>query len=318
MTKVLVIRMLEVGDVASIALPALRHVKQQSPDAAMTCLTHAQGVDVIQLGQPDVEIMQLEDGLWPDNILKSIEAFLGLAEKIVAREFTQIINLDTAFMPCLLARFLNDAGETVTGNTLNISLQQLISQVQDQSLTPEYVNHYQEYMQSTFFGMHKWSTDWWESGSLPDKGYPEFYLKQCCGFNGIEMDQQIAVEADSSLSSKDDSAKIISIAISGPEADPGYIDDIVDILEDKGYVVNLDGLDIPLDKRLARIKASDLIVCSADAAFSFANAVGCPTLLITADIDPRILMPDYATDNSDGLPSPSSLAESIDSIFQEQ
>ena len=43
MSNILVIRMLELGDVASVGLAAVRHLVKQNPDANVYCLTHGEG-----------------------------------------------------------------------------------------------------------------------------------------------------------------------------------------------------------------------------------------------------------------------------------
>lgn len=81
-----------------------------------------------------------------------MESFLGLAEDIIIDAYSQIVNLDTAFMPCFLARFLQDAGEPVIGNFLNMSIQKLITRAQAQSLDADYVNLASSYLDSIFLG----------------------------------------------------------------------------------------------------------------------------------------------------------------------
>ena len=134
--KILLIRMLKVGDVACIGIPALRLFKQKFPDADVHFLTYGDGVDIIELAEPDTKIISLGTDQWPNDLLPAMEVFLGLAEQIVGEAYDQIVNLDTAFMPCFLARFLKDAGEEISGNLLNISLAELIEQFQQQTLKP--------------------------------------------------------------------------------------------------------------------------------------------------------------------------------------
>lgn len=317
MSSILLIRMLEVGDVASIALPAARYLEKHHPDSQLQVLTHGEGLALFQLAMPNVPVLHLENHFWPDNILQAMEAFLGLAEQIIGQDFKQIVNLDTAFMPCFLARFLKDAGEPVTGNMLSISVAELIDQIQNQSLQADYVNDYRQYMQSSYFGMYKWQTPWWESGNLPDHGYSEFYLRQCCGFNDIEMDISIAIAADKALLKQKINQSIICLALGSVEQGYPYLVALRQGLRKAGYVVTDADDSVSVEQRLARLKASELLVCLPNAAFALANAVGTPTLLLSTDVDPRILMPDYATEQSEGVPSAQSLVESIQSIFSE-
>ncbi|MFT4994872.1 MAG: ADP-heptose:LPS heptosyltransferase [Paraglaciecola sp.] len=299
--KILLIRMLKAGDVACIGLPALRFFQQKFPDADVHFLSYAQGADLIRLAEPQTHVLSLPAGQWPNELLPAMETFLGLAEQIVGEAYEQIVNLDTAFMPCLLARFLKDAGENLSGNLLNISLGELIKQFQQQSLQPEYVSHISEYMDSTFFSMPRWQSNWWESAYLPDHGYPEFYLGNCCSFSGIDMNWNIAISPDSALQNASKGKKVIALCIS--DADDGFAyphaQDLQMALEKQGYYVwsDLDPKqDLSISHLLAKLKASDLVVCKAGDSQWFASAVGCPTLIITATAEPLTLMPDYATD----------------------
>ncbi|MBU2877988.1 glycosyltransferase family 9 protein [Aliiglaciecola lipolytica] len=316
MSKVLVIRMLEMGDVASIAVPTIRQLQQQNPDTEVYCLTHGGGVDVLQLAVPNAKILSLPDQHWPDNILHALEAFIGLAEQIIELGFEQILNLDTAFMPCILARFLKDAGEPVQGNYLSIPLQSLLEQIQNQSLKPEYVNNAGEYMQSTFMGMSRWHSQWWTSDNLPDGGYPEFYLTRCCGFKNMSMDWHIEVKPAQKY--QDVSQRIIYLALNDIQHPYPQLHELETILKNNGYLVILDDEQETLGLRLQGLKASDLLVCLPNAMFSLASCVETPTLLIPGQLDPRILMPDYATDQNSEFPQANELAQSITSIFEAQ
>jgi hypothetical protein len=308
--------MLEMGDVASIALPTIRQIKQQNADSTVYCLTHGKGVEVLQIAEPDVNILTLEKQLWPDNILQALEAFLGLAEQIIDIKFEQIINLDTAFMPCFLARFLKDAGEPLEGNYLSVSLQTLIQQIQSQSLQADYVNNAGQYLHSTFMGMNRWHNQWWISDNVPDGGYPEYYLTHCCGFNYLAMDCRI--EVDDAPQFKDSQRRIIYLGLSDIHKTYPYSGELASILQSNGYVVIEDNEHESLALRLQALKASDLLVCQPNALFSLANSVDTPTLLIPGLLDPRMLMPDYATEQADEYPQARELAQSINSIFEAQ
>lgn len=314
MTRVLVVRMLEMGDVASIALPAIRYIKQTTPNAEIYCLTHGQGHELISSMEPEVQQLGLENGHWPDNIFQGLEAFLGVAESIVEIKFDQIINLDTAFMPCFLSRFLKDAGEPVQGNYIGLSLQELIDQIQNQTLQPAYVNDVQQYMQSSFFGMFKWHTQWWQSDVLCDYGYPEFYLKNCCGFSDMNYDP---VLLPAPVESQKKSTKKIYLGLNDLQMPYLHTQTLVQELEQRGFIVEVDEENAPISSRLKGLSASDLVVSLANAVYALANSVGTPTLLVPMQLDPRILMPDYALDMASELPQPEDLADSIASIFEE-
>ena len=333
--KILLIRMLGKGDALCIGLPALRFYQQKYPDAELHFLTFAQGAEFVALAEPQVKIHCLAQ--WPDDFLAAMEVFLGLAEDIIGEAYTQIVNLDTAFMPCFLARFLKDAGEPISGNLLNRSVQHLLEQFQDKSLQADYVNNPDQYMDSSYFTMARWHTRWWEGSFLPDYGYPEYYLRCCCGYSDLEMNMAIAVQADESLMAQKGPKKVIALCLA--QSDDAYpyphARRLQLALEKMGFVVWNDAdKHYSTEQLLQSLKASDLLVTKAGANQWCATAVGCPTLLITANSEPKTLMPDYATEQSQPCPihspqaqlsfakrclcdDPQALAESIDSIFNQ-
>jgi hypothetical protein len=311
-TKILLIKMIEVGDVCCIGVPAMRHIKRLYPEAELHFLTYAAGAEFISLAEPDVSIMTLPKDSWPDDILAAMEAFLGLAEEIVGVGYTNIINLDTAFMPCFLARFLKDAGETIEGNYLSVSLQHLIEQIQNQSLSADYVNNASVYMQSSFFTMSRWNTNWWEGALIPDSGYPEYFLRHCCSYHNIEMDYSIEVEPDKTLKKRQQSKKVIALSFAKEGVDP-YAS-LANKLVTAGFEVWKVDPNTPHTHLLEKLKATDLLVAVPGAEQWYANAVGCPALIVCGEMDPKILMPEYATEVGD-TPKVSELAESIESIF---
>ncbi|WP_438864907.1 glycosyltransferase family 9 protein [Neptunicella sp.] len=317
--QILLIRMLGLGDVTCIGIPAIRYFKQRFPDAKISFLTFAAGQDIIRLAEPDVEVLALEQ--WPENIVPAMEAFLGLAEDIVGVGYDQIVNLDTWFMPCFMSRFLKDAGEPVLGNVMNISVQDLIEQFQNQTLKPEYVNDPAAYMDSSFMGMSRWHTPWWESAFLPDNGYPEFYLRSCCSFDQLEMNWQIDVKADHQLKKIAKKKKVIALAPHARTAERHYPhgDKLKTLLEQAGFHVwtGFDGR-VSMRQTLAQLKSSHLLVTAPSAPQWLAATVGCPSLVICGDVDPRTLMPDYATDQTTTAIAPEAMLESIESIFAEQ
>lgn len=318
--KILIIRMLGLSDVTCIGIPAIRHFKSKFPEAEIHFLTYAEGKEMISLAEPKIKVKFMEQGAWPDDFLLSVEAFLGLAEDIIGEAYTQIVNLDTWFMPCFLARFLKDVGEPVVGNYVGMSLQQIIDQFQTQTLNAEYVNDPSEYIESSFFSMPRWHSPWWEFGTLPDYGYPEFFLRFCCGFGDIDMDMSVKVTANDKLEKLRKRKKVVALATHARTQDRIYPHGakLEILLKKAGYEVwtGFDG-SIAMRKTLAKLKASDLLVTVPSAPQWLATAVGCPSLVISGDVDPRTLMPDYATEPSETPVSAEELVESIKSIFDE-
>ncbi len=297
--KFLVIRMLNSGDVCAIALPVLRNFQKNHPDAEIHFLTFGDGAEIIKLAEPSVYVHHITEEQWSDDFFLAMESFLGLAEDIIGENYVQIVNLDTTFMPCFLARFLADAGDPVSGNYLNMSVQQLLQQVQDQSLQADYVNSTQAFMASSFVNMHKWFGPWWQFDAEYEGGYPEFYLTKCCGLVVDKLDQGIVVIPDKKLAKKAKSNKVIGLCFG--QSDDGYLYPYVSrlkkLLEQKGFAVWSDS-DARGDIRslLKMLKSSDLMLCKPSGNRWYAQAVECPTLLITGDSEPALLMPEFATD----------------------
>ena len=297
--KVLLIRMLSSADVCAIGLPVLRYFQKNNPQAEIHFLTFGDGAELIRLAEPNVIIHHVTQQQWPDNFFLAMESFLGLAEEIVGENYSQIINLDTTFMPCFLARFLADAGEPVSGNYLNMSVQQLIQQFQDKSLQAEYVNSPQAFMASSFVNMHKWFGRWWQYDAEYEGGYPEFYLTKCCGLVVDKLDQAINVGVDKRLVKKAKSNKVIGLCFG--QSDDGYLyphtERLKKLLEQKGFVVwteqETKGNIRSLLKMLA---ATDLMVCKPSGHRWYAQAVDCATLLVSGNSEPALLMPEFATD----------------------
>lgn len=336
--KILIVRMLTSADVLAIALPAIRFFQQTLPDAEIHFLSFAEGAHLVAAAEPNIHLHTLDKDQWPDDFFQALEAFLGLAEHIVAEEYAQIVNLDTAFMPCFLNRFLKDAGEPINGNYLNMSIQELLAKFQDKSLAPEYVNNAHAYLDSSYQGMYKWFTPWWQSGDVPDGGYPEFYLKQCCGLGIDELQTSMDIVADKRLAKKAKTQKVIGLCLQ--QSEDGYVypytDELKKLLQQQGYHVWSEAdTGGQLNTLLKLLKASDLMICKPSPSRWYAQAADCPVLFITGTGEPLVSMPDFATDpvspckrhsadNTQILPeklecncdSPQELVESIDSVFE--
>lgn len=318
--KILLIRMLGLGDVTCIGVPAVRHLKKQHPQAEIHVLTYAAGFEVMALAEPDIKTYGLQSGEWPEDIIAAMEAFLGLAEIIVGEAYTKIINLDTWFMPCFLSRFLKDAGEKVEGNYIGMSIADLVDQFQQQTLQPTFVNDPSHYMQSTWFSMVRWHTTWWESEYLPERGYPEFYLRTCCGWQSAELDMHIEVGQNSKLAKIRKHKKVIALATEARTAERSYpyAEALTEALQKAGFAVwsKFDGSQ-SIRETLGMLKASDLLITVPSAPQWMATAVNCPSLVISGMVDPRTLMPDYATDMSHLPATVDSLVEGVLSIFDQ-
>ncbi len=314
--KILIIRMMDSYDVAAIGVPAVRHMQRCFPQAEIHFLTFDTGIEIMQLAEPDVTTYGLEATEWPEDFVAAMELFLELAEIIDSHNYTEIINLDTCFMPCFLARFLKDAGKPVMGNMLNRSVQELVSQFKQQTLSPEYVNSSTQYLHSTWSGMHQWHENWWLHGEPPAQGYPEFYLRRCCGFADIEMDMSIAVDAASMAGNQQERVAFALTGFSSTDTYP-FADELEKALADKGVSV-WRGLDDAgnVANKLAELKSCQLLVTIPSGVQWFATAVGTPVLLLSGRVHPQTIMPDFATDMSELPVSVNSLVDGVLAILK--
>lgn len=333
--KILLIRMLSSADVCAIGLPVLRYFQSTQPQAEIHFLTFGDGATVLKMAEPNLTIHHVTEQQWPNDFFLAMETFLGIAEDVIGQAYSQIINLDTTFMPCFLGRFLADAGEPVSGNYLNMSVEDLLQQVREQSLQADYVNSSAAFMASSFATMHKWHSQWWQYAVEGEGGYPEFYLKKCCGLVTDKLDQTISLAADKRLAKKAKSSKVVGLCFN--QSDDGYqypfAKRLRKLLEHAGFIVWSES-EVNEDVRalLKMLKASDLMVSKACGARWYAQAVECPTLLISGASEPALLMPEFATDpqpvcmqhgQSDqsldlrcNCDKPEDLLESIESIFE--
>lgn len=318
-TKILVVRLLGLGDVTCIGIPGSRYIEKQFPDAEITFLTHGVGKDIINLANPNMSVINIEKGDWPDDLIPAMQTFLLLARDIIGQEFDLIINLDTWFMPCLMTRFLKDAGVPVQGNYLNISIEQLLQRGGAQQLNQEYVHDPAKYMASTFSNMSAWHKPWWLEEPLPELGYPEFYLKSCCGFTEMDMDMSIDVEPNPVLAKTQNNKKVIALNCKArtEERNYPYEKALKKQLEKAGFYVwsGFDGKD-SIKKTLSKLKATDLLISVPSAPQWMAKSVGCASFIISGQVDARTLMPEFATEKSDKPVSASTIVEQITTIFR--
>lgn len=296
--QILLIRMQSLGEIAAIAVPAIRYYREKYPDADFTVLTYGQGEKVIQLAEPEVKVTALMQGRWPNELFPAMETFLGLAEQIIGVGYDEIINLDTSFMPCFLARFLKDAGEKVTGNSINLAIPELLEQFQNQELKPEYVQDPALFMDSSFFTMACWHTAWWDGAYIPDGGYPEYYLTRACGLSGLQMNDKIELPISPNSSAD---KKLIALAISVTEQDQGfaYSKQLQWALEEAGFNVSTElKMDTPVKRQLEILAQADLLITLPRDSFWLAKAVGCPRLLFSNGAEPQTLMAEYTVEEA--------------------
>ncbi len=70
--KILIMRFLGLGDVASILLPAVKLIKQQTPDAEVDVLTFGAGIELMQM-MPEVHaVLGVSQEQWPGELIPAV------------------------------------------------------------------------------------------------------------------------------------------------------------------------------------------------------------------------------------------------------
>jgi hypothetical protein len=182
-------------------------------------------------------------------------------------------------------------------------------------LQADYVNVTAAYMASSFLTMSRWHNNWWESEYLPDGGYPEYYLKQCCSFDGLLMDSKIKLPTTQAKTAAKDRKpvkdnKVVTLCLG--QSEDGYLYPHTEALrlalQSKGVEVRQvkEGQDKATKqsfiKMLGLLSESDLMVAKPNTQKWLADAIGCPTLLISGATEPKVFMPDFATDPTSPCP----------------
>ena len=287
--KILVMRFMGLGDVASILLPAVKLIKQQMPDAEVDVLTFGAGIELMQM-MPEVHaVLGVTQEQWPGELLPAVQSFVGIGEVVLAQGYDRVINLDTWFMPCFLARLLKDVGINLEGNYINYPIAEFTQRLTTNQLTQTYFMG-TNFLASSYRNMADWSTSWW---LLPKNSvsYPHFYLNHCCGLAG-ELDFSLPVTLDAEFRAAAQGKPIIALSATGSARNKQYprVEQLTQLLEQAGYLVwsQFDG-SLPMATTLARLKASDLLVTVATSTQWLARLVGCPSLMISGSMPPSVL-----------------------------
>ncbi|MDA0630283.1 MAG: hypothetical protein O2981_02770 [Proteobacteria bacterium] len=210
--NILLIRLMGLGDVASILVPAVHIYKQRYSNAAITALTYQAGGEIMALHPEVDDVICLDTAQWPDDLLPAITQFMQLGESIAAKQFDLIVNLDTWFMPCFLARALRDAGIETQGNYLNQSIEDFMKKAISGEISQGFFDKPGHYMASTFPRMQQWTIPWWDQH--PNTGYPDFYLRECCGFSE-SLDMQLPCSPDKHLLNEAGGRPIVALSMQG-------------------------------------------------------------------------------------------------------
>lgn len=298
--KILLIRLMGLGDVASILIPAVKLVRQQYPQATTDVMTYAAGVELMNL-MPEVNaILEVKPEQWPNDFNEAIPHFMQIAEVVIGQQYDLVINFDTWFMPCFLARVLKDAGLKVQGNFINQSVEHLFANMYKKALTQHYFSDAGQFLASTFPHMHDWLKTWWNDKFEVKNGYPEFYLNHCCGFKHA-IDISLEISADEELKQKANGKKIIALSMQGSKVSKQYPfqQTLTKYLQLQGYYVwgEFDG-SVPMQTTLARLKSTDLLITVPTSTQWLAKLVGCPSLMISGPLMPKILGAEIAVNKT--------------------
>jgi ADP-heptose:LPS heptosyltransferase len=288
--KILLMRLMGLGDVASILIPAVRLVARQHPGARVHVLTHGAGGELMSLVPGVEQVHLIAPHQWPGDIGPAVQSFLNIAEQVAAHGFDRVINLDTWFMPCFLATVLQELGLDVQGNTINLPTRELFRRWQARELSQQFFEQPAHYLRSSFPNMSDWTIAWWDK--YPDAGaYPDFYLRHCCGFAG-QADRSLPIEPDAGFRAGAGARKIIAVSMSGSSPSKQYRNAhaLRTELTRAGYFVwgQFDG-SLPLRTTLARLAVTDLLVSVATSTQWLARLVGCPTLVLPGALPPSVL-----------------------------
>ncbi len=277
------------GDVASILLPGVKIIQSQYLYAKIDVLTYGAGVELMALVPEVNAVLAITKEQWPSDIAQATISFMGVAEVVIQQDYDLVINLDTWFMPCFLARTLKDSGLHVEGNFTQLSVVELFEGINRRGFTQSYFQSPHLFLASTYERMDSWHTPWWNQ--YPNQAYPEFYLNYCCGFDAIP-DFTLEVESDSDFKSSAQGKKIVALSLSGSKPSKQYqhASALRDSLEQAGFYVwsQFDG-SVEVKTTLARLKVTDLLVTVATSTQWFAKLVGCPSLMISGPLPPSVL-----------------------------
>lgn len=294
--KILIIRLIGLGDVASILVPAVRLVRRAEPDAQIDVLTYKAGVEIMSLCKDVTHVLSISEGQWPRDLLPATQSFMDVAKVIAMRGYDRIISLDTWFMPCFLARVLKDIGMNVEGNAIDMPVADFFEKLHSGQLTSDYFQH-TNFMASSYPRMADWQTAWWLKPHA-SAHYPEFYLKHCCGL-GDTIEFDLSVPPDLEFQEQAAGKKIIAVSFKGSTAYKGYphADSLTQRLRGEDYVVwsRFDG-SLPMQTTLGRLAVTDLLITVATSTQWLARLAGCPSLMLPGAMHPATLGAEMTVD----------------------
>jgi ADP-heptose:LPS heptosyltransferase len=287
--KILIIRMMGLGDVASILVPAVTLYRKKYPNAHICVLTYEAGGEIMELHPGVDQVMSITKGQWPEDLLPATREFMRIGQLISAEQFDLIANLDTWFMPCFLARALRDVGFTVEGNYINRPVEDVLRKAADGVLSQSFFEKPAQYMESSFQNMYQWTVPWWQK--FPGMGYPAFYLQKCCGFDG-SIDISLPCTPDPELVAEAEGRPIIALSMRGRALykNYGYAESLVNQLTIHGVHCwsQFDG-SVPIRATLNKLCASSLLITVPTSSQWLARLAGCPSLVLPGPMSPSLL-----------------------------
>ena len=69
--RILLVRLMGLGDVASILVPAAYLYRERYPDASITALTYEAGEEIMQLHPEVDDVMAISKAQWPDDLMSA-------------------------------------------------------------------------------------------------------------------------------------------------------------------------------------------------------------------------------------------------------
>lgn len=294
--KILITRLVGLGDVAAILVPAVHLVRQAEPSAQIDVLTYQAGVEIMSLCKDVTNVLSISPEQWPRDLMPATQSFLEIAKVIALQGYDRIICLDTWFMPCFLARVLKDVGLNVEGNTIDVPVADFFEKLHAGTLPPDYFEH-TNFLASTYPRMADWQTAWWLKPN-DFAHYPEFFLKHCCAL-GSDIMFQLPVEPDDDFRQQAAGRKIIAVSFKGSTTYKTYphADALTQCLGEEGYVVwsGFDG-SLPMYTTLGRLAVTDLLITVATSTQWLARLVGCPSLMLPGAMHPATLGAEITVD----------------------
>lgn len=294
--KILITRLVGLGDVAAILVPAARLLRQAEPYAKIDVLTYKAGVELMSLCKDVDNVLNIAEEQWPRNLAAAAESFLGIAQVVAAQGYERIICLDTWFMPCFLARVLKDVGLNVEGNYIDMPAVELLQKMHDNQLEPAYFQH-TNFMASSYPRMVEWQTAWWLKPQN-SAHYPEFFLIHCCEL-GSSVDLSMPIEPDLEFKEQSEARRIIAVSFQGSSAMKRYkhAEALVARLKSAGHLVwtGFDG-SLPMKTTLGRLAVTDLLITVATSTQWLARLVGCPSLMLPGSMHPAALGAEFTAE----------------------